>query len=550
MVATTRNYGELWLDGESWNLKCEPHVAMMAKRVFGKIPKGQAGTFTLPDTPETCRLLDWFLKLYPLTSPDLPRLYESSDRHVESILRLSQLIDTKYSAREFSLKIQPRSYQAVAAEVYFNCRGLLLADDVGLGKTCTAICSFTERSNLPGLVVCPAHLTRQWQAEIGRFAPDLETHVLGKKSPYELPKMLGRGPDVIISSYHKMDGWAQVLGEYVKSVVFDEAQELRKEDSAKYRACRHVAHMAKARLALTATPIYNYGEEIFNLIDVLRPGVLGTRDEFKTEWCTDKLLRDPVAFGSWLREQGIMLRRTRRDVSRELPPVTTITQSIDTDHSPLHDIEDAAHELARIIMSDEGGAGFEKMQAASELDVMVRQATGIAKAPHVAAFVEMLLENGEPVVLFGWHRAVYDLWQSRLAKHAPAFYTGSESPSKKQAEVKRFLDGQTNLLIVSLRSGAGLDGLQKRCRTVVIGELDWSYSVHEQCIGRVARDGQTDPVTVYYALADTGSDPMVAEIIGLKRSQSDGLRGENRGPIQQVDSRDGIRRLAESYLRR
>lgn len=548
MVATTRTYGELWIDGDKWKLTCEPHVSMMVKRVFGKIPKGQAGVFTLPDTPETCRLIDWFLKLYPLRSRDLPRLYAASDRHVESIAKLSQLIDSKYSAREFSLKIQPRSYQAVAAEVYLNCRGLLLADDVGLGKTCTAICSFTDQANLPGLVVCPAHLTRQWKAEIERFAPDLEVHILRKKSPYPLPKKNDRGPDVIVSSYHMIDGWAETLGEYVRSVIFDEGQELRRDESAKYRSCRYVARKASSRLALTATPIYNYGEEIYNLIEVLRPGLLGSRDEFRTEWCTGRMLKDPAAFGSWLREQGVMLRRTRRDVSRELPPVTTITQAIDTDAEALQDIKDAAHELATIIMSDQ--RGFDKMQAASELDVMVRRATGIGKAPHVAAFVEMLLDNGEPVVLFGWHRTVYDLWQSRLAKHSPAFYTGAESAAKKQAEVARFLEGQTNLLVLSLRSGAGLDGLQKRCRTVVIGELDWSPGVHEQCVGRVARDGQPDPVTVYYALADTGSDPILAEILGLKRHQVDGLRGDQRESLQQVDSRDGIRRLAESYLAR
>lgn len=552
MVAT-RTYGELWLEAGQWHLKCEPHVAMMAKRIFQKIPKGQGGVYKLSNTPETCRLLEWFGQLYPLRCKDAAFLQKQSATHVHKIARLSEIIDLKYEPRQFELAVTPREYQRAAAHLALEVDGLLLGDDVGIGKTITSLCTLTEPSSLPALIVCPAHLVKQWEREVRRCLPDLDVHALKKISPYPLPKTMGRGPDVIVSSYHKMSGWQNTLGEYVRSVIFDEGQELRHADSDKYRACKYVAHLCKRRLALTATPIYNYGGEIFNLIEVLRPGVLGTREEFVREWCSGRYdkesLKNPTAFGAWMREQHIMLRRTRKDVERELPPVSRITMAIDSDVQALDDIKDAAGELARILMSQDS-LGVHKMQAAGELDVMIRQATGIAKAPHVAAFVELLLQNGEPVVLFGWHRAVYDIWQSKLARWAPAMYTGSESPTAKQSAVERFMAKQTDLLIVSLRSGAGLDGLQSRCRTAVIGELDWSPGVHEQCVGRLHRDGQPDPVTAYFPLADTGSDPVVAQILGIKRQQSDGLIGVDRGPLVQVDHADGIRRLAERYLRR
>lgn len=555
LVATKeRTYGELWFKDGEWHLRCEPHVIMMAKRIFQRIPVGQHGVLKISDTPETCRMLEWFVQMYPLRITNATKLFQSAYEHVQNIARLADLIDPNYKPREFALALQPRTYQRQAAEVYLAAGSLLLADDVGLGKTCSAICSLTDAGTLPALVVCPAHLTRQWQKEINRFAPKLVTHILKKAEAYELPKVRGRGPDVIIASYHKMRGWAEVLAAYVKSTVFDEGQELRRNESAKYGACRHVARAAKFRIALTATPIYNYGGEIYNLIDILRPGVLGTWDEFSREWCNsgerDKAsLKDPTAFGAWMKEQSLMLRRTRRDVRRELPKLSRITMPCDTDPKALNQIEDAAHELAKIVLA-EHGAGIDKMKAAAELEMLARRATGIAKAPHVADFVETLLESGEPVVLFGWHRLVYDLWQSKLSKYSPAMFTGSESPSRKQAEVARFVEGQTNLIFVSLRSGAGLDGLQHRCRTVVIGELDWSPGVHEQCIGRIFRDGQPDPVTVYFMLADDGSDPMVAEIVGLKRQQIDGLRESVRGDIEQVAPAEGIRKIADAYLHR
>src|SRR5690606_41175610 len=67
---------------------------------------------------------------------------------------------------------------------------------------------------------------------------------------------------VIISNYHKLAGWADVLAGKVRSVVFDEVQELRIPGTGKYYAARHIAGQADFRLGLSATPIYNYGGEI------------------------------------------------------------------------------------------------------------------------------------------------------------------------------------------------------------------------------------------------------------------------------------------------
>ena len=182
-----------------------------------------------------------------------------------------------------------------------------------------------------------------------------------------------------------------------------------------------------------------------------------------------------------------------------------------------------------------------------ELDMLVRQATGVAKAPYVASFVRLLLEAGENVVLFGWHREVYDIWLAGLASYNPRLYTGTESPTAKQEAVDQFRAGQCRVLIVSLRSGAGLDGLQDVCSTCVFGELDWSPAVHEQCIGRVHRDGQGRGVMAYFLVADEGSDPFVCELLGMKRSQVEGIRGEV-SELKQVDHAAAVRAMAARYL--
>lgn len=548
-----RTYGRLWLEGGVWKLHCEPHVALWAKRVFQKIPAGAAGVFELTDSPAVCYDLQWFLQRFPLEVEHPDELEDRASRHVERIQRLDEIIDPNYRPVDFELALPPREYQRRAAELHLANGSLLLADDVGLGKTVTAICSLTEPGTLPAVVVCLAHLPRQWEAEVNRFAPDLRTHVIRKSKPYELPKFLGRGPDVLIVSYHKMRGWADVLAEYCNSVVFDECQELRRCESQKWQCAKHVANSCQYRCGLSATPIYNYGAEIFNVLSVVNPDQLGTRDEFLREWCIGfdrkARLKDPDAFGSWLREQHIMIRRTRRDVGRELCDLSRVTHAIESDPAALKDITDSAGELARIILNETAGQRGEKMRASEQFNNLLRQATGISKAPYVAAFVRMLIQNGEPLVLYGWHRACYEIWRSKLWDYDPAMYTGSESPAKKQREAQRFINGETPLLILSLRSGAGLDGLQNRCRTVVFGELDWSPGCHEQDIGRVYRDGQQDPVMAYFLLAEDGADPFIAEALGLKREQVEGIRSPGeRDVVQRADTGDAVKRMAAKYL--
>jgi SNF2 family DNA or RNA helicase len=534
-------------------LTAEPHVAMWAKRCFPKIKRAAVGELVIDDSDAVCRDFEWFAKRFELEIPDAEYMAMRSSQHSEKILRLDQILAGTHTAEPFDLAIRLREYQSQATQIYLAQGYLLLGDDVGLGKTACAIASFCDVRTLPAVVVTLAHLPRQWASEIEKFAPNLIVHVLKRGTPYELPKMMGRLPDVLVLNYHKIAGWADVLGSYAKSIVYDEIQELRCGSSQKYQAAKQVAYAVDFALGLSATPIYNYGGEIFNVVEALRPGLLGRRSEFATEWCegsTEKSrLREPAAFGSFLREQHILLRRTRAEVGRELPKLQRIVQSVDSDTRALSEVDYAARELAEIILSQDKLAGFEKMQAAGEFDQLIRQATGLAKAPYVAAFVEMLVESGERVLLYGWHRAVYDIWLSKLSKYAPAMYTGSESPSKKQTECGRFVERQTPILIMSLRSGAGVDGLQHVCRTVVVGELDWSPGVHEQNIGRVFRDGQADPVVAYFLLATDGADPIMAETLGLKREQIDGLRDLSAGGLERLDrNENGLKRLAATYI--
>jgi superfamily II DNA or RNA helicase len=561
-----RTYGKLRFRQEGprgvWLLDLEPQVRIRAKRVFGSLAKAERGVLSISATPGNSRDVEWFTQRFPLQVDDpdrldlLARRFDSAMSAVQGVLTGSADLPT------FDLAVPARAYQRGAADIVLKTGRLLLGDDLGLGKTASAICVLSDARARPAVVVTLTHLPGQWAAELAKFAPQL--HVLipkkGTPTPREMERLTGMfRPDVIVLNYAKLAGWGHTLIRVYqpKSVVFDEVQELRTgTGSQRGAAAAEVAASCAFRMGLSATPVYNYGGEIYSILNTLDPGCLGTRTEFNNEWTAgmdgDKV-KDPVALGLHLRDVGLMLRRTKADVRDEVPELDDpirIPHLIEADASTIADAENGAAELARIILSD-ASEGSQRSQASIEIDWRMRQATGIAKAPFVAAFVRMLLEEEERVLLFGWHHAVYSLWHEALADFSPVLFSGKQSTEEKAAAKAKFLDGQSRVLIMSLRSGAGLDGLQSACRCVVFGELDWSPGVHDQCLGRIHRPRQKDTVRAFYLHADMGADPIMVDVLGVKNAQARGIRDPLAPNVENVaDTRDRIRRLAEACLAR
>lgn len=308
------------------------------------------------------------------------------------------------------------------------------------------------------------------------------------------------------------------------------------------------------KLGLSATPIYNYGSEIFSVVEYIAPGALGSWGEFIVNWCTSIgthwIVKEPEALGAYLQEEGIALRRTCADeeVASTLPPLSKAVIEVDWDDGAVQTDRELQRRLAQRVLS---GRFHDSGTAARELDMLLRQETGLAKARSVAAYVRTLAEAGEPVLVAGWHRAVYDIWMERLADLKPVMFTGSESQPQKRLSYDAFVNGDTNVMVMSLRSGAGVDGLQKRAAHVVFGELDWSPQVHVQFTGRLHRTGQERPVTAHYLHVDGGSDPVIMSTLGLKASQSHGILNPYGGMSKSTPIDESrIKQLAQAVLER
>ncbi len=523
---------------KAWTIKGEPVVTEMAKRLFPGSNSGRRGLAHFSAHRRIVGDLNWLLQRYPLAvaPADLDRWERALADAQEYALKreLSLQADPGIRPDEASFSGKLREFQQAGFSWLCRTERALLADEMGLGKTVETLAALSWLKAFPCLVVVPPHLIRNWQSEIQRFlrleGRSPRVHVIRGLRPYALPQA-----DIYLIHYLLLRGWKFSLPTLsFRALVFDEIQELRRGGTEKYSAASLLANASDRVIGLSGTPIYNLGGEIWHVTNILDYHFLGDFDSFSREWCTgygNAVVLRPELLGDHLRREGLMLRRTKKDVLPELPDKRRLVQEIDADSTLYTRLMQPVLLKMKAWRDSESLSASQRALLEGEISQEERQATGIAKAPYVSQFVRALVESGEKVLLFAHHHAVMDVYRKELRTLSPAFITGRETPAKKSDSADRFMNGRTNLCVISLRAASGLNLQRGSC--VVFGELDWSPAVHSQAEDRAHRIGQRDSLLCYYLVCPQGSDSVIQEALGLKVSQFLGLMGE--APVSAVE---------------
>lgn len=530
---------------KAWTVEADPSVTQLIKRLFPGADQARRGRVSFPDHWRYVADLNWIMLRFPLEVADRDRKrWEGGlNQARERVLRRDQWLasPTGIVPLPSQFRGELTEFQKEGVGFLWQQGRALLADEMGLGKTVQALAALAHAQRWPVLLVVPPHLVTNWRREIERFLriEDGEdglprVHVIRGLTPYALPPA-----HIYIVHYLLLRGWKKALPAMgFETVIFDEIQELRRSGSEKYSAASLISDGAQRVYGLSGTPIYNNGGEIYNVMNILDFHCLGDWEGFTREWCYgygNDIVAHPDQLGEYLRREGLMLRRLKSQVLRELPPKRRIVQTIDWDEQVYRREMKPVYEKLRELMTF--GAGQQAGQQVLLKEQIVageRQATGLSKAPWVCAFVRALLEAGEKVLLFAHHHSVFDSYRQQLAAYKPVFITGRETTAKKDMAVERFMEGKTSLCCISLRAASGLNLQAATC--TVFGELDWSPAVHSQAEDRAHRMGKEDSLICYYLVCATGSDQDMQEALGLKVSQFKGLMGET----DREDSADDI----------
>ena len=525
----------------SWKITGSRAVSM----VSGLIPEAWYGDNTneaiIPDRPEYVEKIRWMLDRYPLeviSKSAWQRKGTKTKRPKVVVPKHRLLLATP--GEQFRGKLL--KFQRKGLDFLIKSNGnALLADEMGLGKTVQSLAYVaTEKKAFPVLVVAPLVTLNNWQREIEKFLKRRSRNgrVLGNESPTSTIIRTGRRQDIgrydfyIINYELLYKRQADIAGLNIRTIICDEVHNLRSVRTKKYTALRRLATLPSVtrRLGLSGTPIYNRGSEIWPIADILKPGMLGSFEEFCEYFCyvNDKnkaivLENKRESLRKQLQEH-VMLRRKKSDVIKELKEKVQYKEVIDADTTYYR------KELGRIWkkMEDEqrdANTEFKKSASFQRAIQSERVAAGAAKTPHVINFVKNIMEIEESVVVFCHHKAIHKILHENLGEFDPASIIGGQSDRVRQENIDRFQRGDTKMMIAGLRAGSVGINLS-RAKYVVFAELDWSPAIHRQAEDRLHRIGQKETVFAYYLIGNGTLDDHVADVLVDKSYEIDEILDE------------------------
>ena len=426
----------------------------------------------------------------------------------------------------------------------------LLADEMGLGKTVQTLAYVsTEKQTFPVLIVAPLVTLKNWEREIEKFlkrksrngriveseSPSVTLIRTGKSK--ELPKR-----DMYVINYElllKRSEDIEKIG--IRTIVCDEVHNLRSKTTQKYRAIKKLAALSTVqyRIGLSGTPIYNRGSEIWPIIDILKPGLLGSFKEFCEYFCyvNDKgkaiVLENKRASLRNELQKHVMLRRKKSDVLKELKDKVRYKEVIasDTDFY-LEELDKIWKKLES--EQKEAQTEFSKSASYHRAIQSERQIAGIAKLSHVINFVKNIMEIEESVVVFCHHKVIHKLLHESLQEFSPVSIIGGQSDNLRQDQIDKFQRGESKLMIAGIRAGnVGIN--LTRAKYVIFAELDWSPAIHRQAEDRLHRIGQKNTVFAYYLIGNGTLDDHVASILVDKSYEIDAIMDETVDTYENKD---------------
>ena len=548
LEATMKTFGtlEYALDKYSgqwtWKLKGKRAV-MMASKIIPQLWYGDGpNEAIIPDNYNNVKQLKWIFERYPMEilaksvwqRKTLPKIVKKINQN--KIEKLSKANPGK----QFRGKLL--NFQKEGLDFLLKSSGnALLADEMGLGKTVQTLAYIaSEKQSLPALVIAPLVTLNNWESEINRFMKKKSRNgrILEDDTPTSTKIRTGKTKKLdnynfYIINYDLLHKRLDDLRDLnIRTLVCDEVQHLRSKSTQKYSAVKKLAAMesVKYRVGLSGTPIYNHGSEIWPIIDILKPGLLGSFKEFCEYFCylNEKgraIVRESKRDS--LREElkkHVMLRRKKSDVLKELKEKVRYKEIIDSDikfyQNELAKIWHKLEEEQKSVKSEFGKSASYQRAIQSE-----RQAAGMAKVPHVIEFVKNIMEIEESVVVFCHHRVIHNLLHESLDEFSPSSIIGGQSDKKRQENIDKFQNGDTKLMIAGLRAGnLGINLTQ--ARYVIFAELDWSPAYHRQAEDRLHRIGQKNTVFAYYLIGHGTLDDHVANILVDKSYEIDAIMDE------------------------
>jgi superfamily II DNA or RNA helicase len=398
----------------------------------------------------------------------------------------------------------------------------ILADDMGLGKTVQTLAHIlvekeAGRLTSPALVIAPTSLMTNWQEEAARFAPSLRVLLLQGKERLDLFDQID-GADIVLTTYALLPRDEEKLREHqYHLVILDESHYIKNNRSKAAQSAGLLK--ARHRLCLTGTPLENHLGELWSQFHFLLPGLLGDEKTFNSQFRHPIERQDDPLRRALLnrRIRPFLLRRTKDNVAKELPPKTEMVRKVE-----LSGAQRDLYETVRLAMDKKVRDEIDKKGVARSQIVILeallklrqvccdprlvkalpakKKDSGSAKLIDLMQMVDDLLAEGRKILVFSQFTSMLELIQEELDARRIAFALLTGETKDRAAQVAAFQQGAVPIFLISLKAG-GVGLNLTAADTVIHYDPWWNPAAENQATDRAWRIGQDKPVFVYKLIA-------------------------------------------------
>ena len=449
-------YSKIW----SWKITGQRAVSMISRLVPEAWYGENIDEVIIPDSIESVKQIKLIMDRYPL---EILSKSAWQRKIVKTYTPKPTLPPIKYNLNRAKAGEQFRgkllNFQKEGLDFLLKSSGnALLADEMGLGKTVQTLSYVaTEKQTFPVLVVAPLVTLNNWEREISKFMKKKSRNgrIIESESSTSTIIRTGKSKELPVTDFYIINyellykRLSDLSKLNIRTIVCDEVHNLRSKTTQKYKAVKKLAALPSLsyRIGLSGTPIFNRGSEIWPIVDILRPGLLGSFKEFCEYFCyvNEKgkaiVLENKRASLRNELQKHVMLRRKKSDVLKELKDKVRYKEVIDADTDYYF------NELGKIwtkleAEQKDAETAFDKSASYQRAIQSERQIAGVAKLPHVINFVKNIMEIEESVVVFCHHKVIHKLLHESLEEFSPVSIIGGQTDKTRQEQIDKFQKGE------------------------------------------------------------------------------------------------------------
>ena len=411
--------------------------------------------------------------------------------------------------------------------------GVMIADQMGLGKTVQALAVLAATEAFPAVVVCPASLKLNWKKEIQIWLPDRTVEVVSGAKP----STGHRHADITVINYDILDSWVDHF-DSPRAIVLDESHYIKNGTTIRTKAAIRLSDRMDddaVRICLSGTPIVNTPSEVVTQLRFLhRINEFGGVGGFKKRYQRETNL---VELNRKLRSI-CMVRRRKDDVLKELPPKRWSTITLTGDPAVMREYRKAEDnivsylaEAARKAAEESGATTDEAKKSAWQAALRAQSAEHLvaisalkrlatkAKIQSCYEWIEDFMATDSKLVVFAHHRHVVDEIAERYCDGLKI--TGEVHQDLRQPVVDRFQNEEAQQVLACSIKAAGVGLTLTAASDVLFIEQGWTPADMDQAADRCHRIGQTDSVTAWNMVCANTIDETISDLIARKRSVVD-----------------------------